>query len=268
MNVFIEGLLLILLVKSCHGQCRHWSTPEFHFASNRNLQGHVFQMKAVSSAVICGRDCSMDPRCASFNYDAGSHLCELNNQTRLQSPCTFVEKQGSFYFDDNKKTSAGADGSREFSIVGKPAQQSSDHKTRVAGNAVDGSSSSARHHCSHTSKDPAPWWRVDLGEDHCISKVRILNRGDCCSHRLTGAVVRAGGDNTTVTDNPSCGSPVTAAQAQPLGCTIEFDCSPELKARYVSVDIQYIPGTGILQLCEVTVEEIPLDHCSGESSGA
>ncbi|XP_038061375.1 uncharacterized protein LOC119732075 isoform X2 [Patiria miniata] len=259
MNVFMEGLFLILLVKSCHGQCRHWSTPEFHFASNRKLQGHVFQMKAVSTTVICGRDCSMDPQCASFNYDAGSHLCELNNQTRLQSPCTFVEKQDSFYFDESKKTTAAC--AREFSIVGKPAEQSSMHNNGAAA-AVDGSSSSAITHCSYTLEDPAPWWRVDLGEDHCISKVRILNRGDCCSYRLEDAVVRAG-DNTTVTDNPTCGSPVTAAQAQPLGCTIEFDCSPELRARYVSVDI---PGKGILQLCEVTVEEIPLDHCSGEQN--
>ncbi|XP_038062234.1 microfibril-associated glycoprotein 4-like [Patiria miniata] len=101
----LAGLLLILLVKRCHCQCRHWLTPEFHFASNRILHGHVFQTKTISSAVICGRDCSMDPQCASFNYDAGSHLCELNNQTRLQSPYAFVEKQESFYFDSNYETS-------------------------------------------------------------------------------------------------------------------------------------------------------------------
>ncbi|XP_038065121.1 uncharacterized protein LOC119735488 [Patiria miniata] len=256
------GIFLILLVKSCHAQCRHWLTPEFHFASNRILQGHVFQTKTVSSAVGCGRDCSMDQQCASFNYNASSHLCELNNKTRLQSPCTFVEKQGVFYFE-GKKTSAGADGSRAFSIVGQPAQQSSNYTNWFAGKAVDGSSSTTKNYCSHTLDEQAPWWRVDLGEDHCISKVRILNRAGSTSRRLTGAVVRAG-DNTTVTNNPTCGSPVTAAQAKPSGGTIEFDCCPELRARYISVDI---PSKSILQLCEVTVEEIPIDHCPGKSSG-
>ncbi|XP_038059850.1 uncharacterized protein LOC119730865 isoform X5 [Patiria miniata] len=150
--------------------------------------------------------------------------------------------------------------SQAFSIVGKPALQSTSHSSGKfpASNAVDGSLSSDVAYCSHTVGDSSnPWWRVDLGEDHCISKVRILNRGDCCSERLEGAVVRAG-DNPHVTINPTCGSPVTAAQAQPRGGIIEFDCSPALRARYVSVNI---PGTGTLQLCEVTVEEFPFDQC-------
>ncbi|XP_038071546.1 uncharacterized protein LOC119740350 [Patiria miniata] len=150
--------------------------------------------------------------------------------------------------------------SQAFSIVGKPAVESMVHTSGKfsAGSAVDGSPSSNIKHCSHTAYSANPWWRVDLGEDHCISKVRILNRGDCCSERLAGAVVRAG-DSTTVTDNPTCGSPVTAAQAKPLGGTIQFDCSPALRARYISVDI---PGRTVnLQLCEVTVEELPLHHC-------
>ncbi|XP_038064733.1 fucolectin-1-like [Patiria miniata] len=199
MNVFIVGLFLILLAKSCHGQCRHWLTPELH------------------------------------------------------------------YFDDNKETSAGTYGSGTFSIVGLPAHQSSTYPGLLAGNAVDGSSSSMIGSCSHTFiDDPAPWWRVDLGVDHCIGKVRVLNRGVCCSDRLTGAVVRAG-NSTTVTDNPTCGSPVTADQAQPLGGTIDFDCRPQLRARYISVDI---PHRATLQLCEVTAEEVPLDCCLGKSNGA
>ena len=32
-----------------------------------------------------------------------------------------------------------------------------------------------------TDEEANPWWRVDLGAEHCIAKVTILNRGDCCS---------------------------------------------------------------------------------------
>ena len=32
--------------------------------------------------------------------------------------------------------------------------------------------------------DTYPWWRVDLGGEHCISKVTVLNRGDMYSKRF------------------------------------------------------------------------------------
>ncbi|XP_022080928.1 fucolectin-like [Acanthaster planci] len=151
--------------------------------------------------------------------------------------------------------------STNLPIVGKITWQSSTLGAYSSDKAVDGSSSSNLYpsqHCSHTitaARDP--WWMVDLGSNHCISKVRILNRGDCCSERLEGAVVRVG-PSVTGTENWACGSPVTAAQAAPSGGTIEFTCYPALKGRYVSVDI---PGSATLQLCEVTLEEIPLSQC-------
>ena len=53
---------------------------------------------------------------------------------------------------------------------------------------------------------------------------------------------------------------MTADQAAPLGGTIVVGCAQPLKARYVTVEI---PGTATLQLCEVTVEQIPMDQCPG-----
>ncbi|XP_022090826.1 pentraxin fusion protein-like [Acanthaster planci] len=151
--------------------------------------------------------------------------------------------------------------SSNLPIVGKITWQSSTLSPYSSDKAVDGSSSSnlySSEHCSHTiaaARDP--WWMVDLGSNHCISKVRILNRGDCCSKRLKDAVVRVG-PNVAATENWACGSPVTAAQAAPWGDTIEFICYPTLKGRYVSVDI---PGSATLHLCEVALEEVPLGHC-------
>ncbi|XP_022080901.1 uncharacterized protein LOC110973946 isoform X1 [Acanthaster planci] len=162
---------------------------------------------------------------------------------------------------DEVEESKKSGGSTNLPIVDKITWQSSTYGAYSSDKAVDGSSSSDLYpseHCSHTiacARDP--WWMVDLGGEHCISKVHILNRGDCCSKRLEGAVVRVG-PSVTATENWACGSFVTAAQAAPLGGTIEFTCQPALKGRYVSVDI---PGSATLALCEVTLEEIPLEQC-------
>ncbi|XP_038062039.1 ficolin-3-like [Patiria miniata] len=89
----------------CYSNCHTEFNLTFYPAGNRALNNHILVVKTVSSAVICGRDCSMDPQCASFNYDASSHLCDLNDATRSDSPYDFVNKQGSVYFDGNSETS-------------------------------------------------------------------------------------------------------------------------------------------------------------------
>ena len=83
----------------------------------------------------------------------------------------------------------------------------------------------------------------------CLLADILISTGE----RLEKAVVRAG-TNHNITENGQCGSPVTAAQAQPFGATVEIQCETPIKARYVSVDIP--SEQAILQLCEVTVEEI------------
>jgi len=32
---------------------------------------------------------------------------------------------------------------------------------------------------AHSNKENRPWWRVDLGDVHCVWAVNILNRYDC-----------------------------------------------------------------------------------------
>ena len=62
--------------------------------------------------------------------------------------------------------------------------------------AVDGNHDTAitREHgvCAHTNSDLNAWWRVDLGDSHPVSKVYVLNRGDCCGERLNGFEIRVG----------------------------------------------------------------------------
>ncbi|XP_071792943.1 uncharacterized protein [Asterias amurensis] len=152
----------------------------------------------------------------------------------------------------------------DFSIIGKPTEQSSTNSAGHASHkAVDGKglASTQNGDCTKTKDggEMDPWWRVDLEGDHCIRTITIINRIDCCSERLTGAVVRAGID-PIVTNNTICGEPVTTEQAAPRGGIIEFKCDPPVRAHYVFVDIPR-DTPAILQLCEVMVKEFPLEIC-------
>ncbi|XP_033625303.1 fucolectin-1-like isoform X1 [Asterias rubens] len=142
-----------------------------------------------------------------------------------------------------------------ISIIGRPTSQSSDYSAPLYTSelAADGDRNTIQYPfnaCTSTQEKLNPWWQVALDGEHCITKVTLLNRGDCCSERLEGAVVRAG-CNKHVMDNPVCGLPVTSGQAKPRGGLIDKTCDRPLTARYISVDI---PAVRILQLCEVLVE--------------
>ncbi|XP_033639019.1 ryncolin-2-like [Asterias rubens] len=97
----ITIFVLILMVQTCLGENQKRFIETFYLAENRALLNHVFEWKTVSSPVICGRDCSMDPQCASFNYHIIRGICVLNNARRDHSPDEFVQIQGSAYYDDN-----------------------------------------------------------------------------------------------------------------------------------------------------------------------
>lgn len=79
--------------------------------------------------------------------------------------------------------------------LGRPASQSSvlDAGSGAA-NAVDGNRDSnwERGSCAHTTHEPEPWWRVDLGRRHAVYAVVVKNRHDCCWERLKGAEIHVG----------------------------------------------------------------------------
>ena len=96
-----------------------------------------------------------------------------------------------------------------------------------------------------------PIWRIFIQ----FNKINILFPGD----RLTNAVVRAGKSLDVVT-NKQCGQAVTAEQVAKYGGTIDIVCDGQMRARYISVDIP-TSQLEILQLCEVTVEEMIPGYC-------
>ena len=126
METFKAVVMVVFIVESCTNECPKVFNETFNKASNRALVNHVFEWKTVSSPVICGRDCSMDPHCASFNYYTCSHVCQLSNATRSQSPDDFIELQGVAYYDDNLETpSLSAPDSKQMSSCLKVYQAGS-----------------------------------------------------------------------------------------------------------------------------------------------
>ncbi|XP_071794537.1 uncharacterized protein [Asterias amurensis] len=124
--------------------------------------------------------------------------------------------------------------------------------------AIDGDlrTNALQFHCSHTSNEPHAWWKLDLGANHCLGRITLVNRDDCCSYRLSGAIVRAGTE-TDIFNNAVCGLPLTSDQASIPGAHIQLLCSPPVTARYVSVET----ANTELTLCEVMVEEYPTEEC-------
>jgi hypothetical protein len=51
----------------------------------------------------------------------------------------------------------------------------------------------------HTNNSPTPFWEVDLGAEHVLKAVRILNRGDTCQERARGLVVEVSSDRNRYT---------------------------------------------------------------------
>ncbi|XP_071801562.1 uncharacterized protein [Asterias amurensis] len=149
-------------------------------------------------------------------------------------------------------------------LRGMQASQSSVFRGYSADLAIDGNSSTylSGGSCSHTGNDVHSWWKVDLGANHCLGSITLVNRKDCCTQRLIGAVVRAG-MKSDIFNNAACGLPVTLDQASIPRGHIPIVCDPPVIARYVSVDDAVpAPNSNVLTLCEVIVEEYPMEDCA------
>ncbi|XP_078666832.1 fucolectin-2-like isoform X1 [Branchiostoma floridae x Branchiostoma belcheri] len=121
----------------------------------------------------------------------------------------------------------------------------------VASRAVDGNKSPywSSNSCTHTKEDIDPSWHVDLGSDHCVAEVIVVNRIDsCCNRRLEGFTVHVG-DSSNPKRNPSCGGPQSVSKQNDKG-EIRVDCGGR-RGRYVGILLR---GNGkYLTLCEVEV---------------
>jgi hypothetical protein len=139
--------------------------------------------------------------------------------------------------------------------LGKTATQSSTAYSRPAANAVDGNVDGAYMNDSitHTDLNTNAWWQVDLGASASITSIRIWNRTDCCSNRLSNYWV-------FVSDTPFAATDTPAALQNRAGTWGSFQAAPPNpsvtisvggnRGRYVRVQLA---GADYLSLAEVQV---------------
>merc|ERR1711972_1132472 len=91
--------------------------------------------------------------------------------------------------DTHSVDSAGV--SEWLSLSHASVSQSSTAFGGIAQNAIDGIADAVFYHghCTHTLSESNPWWRVDLGIPHQVTRVRVMTREDCCAERLNGLQV-------------------------------------------------------------------------------
>ncbi|HEU4404286.1 MAG TPA: PA14 domain-containing protein [Polyangiaceae bacterium] len=137
--------------------------------------------------------------------------------------------------------------------LGKAASQSSTAPGAPAALAVDGGRDGAfaSGSVSHTNADPNAYWEVDLGASYQTFGVRLWNRTDCCSDRLSNFYLLA-------SDGPMAGRTLAELLADPAVSMVQVagQAAPtqlfalSSRARYVRVQLG---GTNFLHLAEVEV---------------
>ncbi|QTD39109.1 discoidin domain-containing protein [Polaribacter batillariae] len=137
--------------------------------------------------------------------------------------------------------------------LNKPATQSSTYTSAEASRAVDGNIDVkyTNNSVTHTNLDAQAWWEVDLGQLADISHIKIFNRLDCCSDRLTNYHI-------FVSDVPFTSNTLSDTQNQ-VGVSdyhktgqASFPTRNDVNrtGRYVRVQLE---GTNYLTLAEVQV---------------
>jgi parallel beta-helix repeat protein len=85
--------------------------------------------------------------------------------------------------------------------LGKPVTQSSNQFGKDGSEAVDGETNGNWSYGSVSSTDsaPYPYWTVDLEHIYSIDQIRIYNRTDCCTERLSDFFVEVSEDDESYT---------------------------------------------------------------------
>ena len=124
------------------------------------------------------------------------------------------------------------------------ASQSSTGYSGSASRAIDGNTNGRYNNGSvtHTANsDGSPWWQVDLGTTKNIGEIRLFNRTDCCSNRLsnfTVSVLNNSGTTTfsqTFTTQPSPSLTIDAGGASGSTVRVALNVNNRLSLAEVEV---------------------------------
>ncbi|ACD95713.1 galactose-binding domain-containing protein [Trichlorobacter lovleyi] len=149
--------------------------------------------------------------------------------------------------------SGGDTGAVKNLALRKQARQSSTSYGGTPERAVDGNRD-GNHNAgsvSHTANVPNDWWEVDLGSQKQIQEIKLWNRTDCCSERLSNFYV-------LVSPNPFSGNNLKALLNDPSiwhfhhqgAAARETTVAVAGEGRYVRVQLA---GQNWLSLAEVEV---------------
>ncbi len=139
--------------------------------------------------------------------------------------------------------------------LGQTTSQNSTYGGIPSSRAVDGDTSGLwmNQSIATTANTNQSWWQVDLGDQYSISDIRVHNRSDCCSNRLTNFYVLTSDQPLgTQTLSELLASPNVSYQFH-VGTPSTFSANFEfngVQSRYVRVQLQ---GSGYLHLAEVEV---------------
>lgn len=145
--------------------------------------------------------------------------------------------------------------------LNKPAKQSSTAYASPASRAVDGNTDGNWYSNSVTSTDcpcgshpfpvPTSWWEVDLGAVQWIDNIKIFNRTDCCSERLSAFYVFVSDtDFTSAFVDDTLKQPGVSAYFTPGKAASPTTISVNRTGRYVRVQLT---ADNYLSLAEVQV---------------
>jgi hypothetical protein len=98
--------------------------------------------------------------------------------------------------------------------------------------------------CTHTQGERNPWWKIDLGARHSVSKVKVWNRRDCCGARLNTLKVQISDNNADWSDIGSLSEQATEGGI--------YTILTRGEGRYVRLTLAK-PDAEYLTLCEVEV---------------
>ena len=162
-------------------------------------------------------------------------------------------------------------GSDPDMAIGKTATQSSTGFGGDASRAVDGITNGdfGAGSVTHTSMSPIdnnPWWQIDLGAAQSVGTIKVWNRTDCCSTRLSNFYVLASATPFTSTDPVATASQPgvwSSYQAGAVGQSLTLPVG--MNAEYIRV--QLMGNSRPLSLAEVQVfADMARDQSTSQSS--
>ncbi|REL26361.1 DUF1929 domain-containing protein [Thalassotalea euphylliae] len=137
--------------------------------------------------------------------------------------------------------------------LGKTVSQSSTTHGGIASRAIDGNTNSIwiNGSMTHTASQANPWWQLDLGANTQVGEIKLFNRTDCCSERLSDVYVFVSQTDLTGRSYADIVADNSVWRAQISGqADVQETISALTAGRYVRVQLA---GDGPLSLAEVQI---------------